>query len=351
MGRDVPPRVTYWTGTWDPAREAISKEISTLRAGVRARSPLVAYSAGNRTRVALRSGTLTLSARWWPALRLAAGFIEPRGDVSHVFGGGGSWHLLRALGRRPILLTAVVAPGAPDRALYSKCARVVVESEAVIGAWVAAGVSPEAIELVRPAIDLDHYRPAATRSSRFTLLFASSPADPEEIESRGIGLLVELARLNPDMDILVPWRVWGDMERARRDLEARRPPANFVLRVGDVGDMRECYTQAHATIVCFARGVGKTCPHFVLEGFASGLPCLTTREGGLADLVAEREAGVVAHRDVRALSEGLRQLRAGYQRYAARARRLAEDEFDLRRFGAKYEAIYAAVAAGHRSPR
>ena len=31
MGRRMPPRVTYWTGTWDPRQEAISKEVELLR--------------------------------------------------------------------------------------------------------------------------------------------------------------------------------------------------------------------------------------------------------------------------------------------------------------------------------
>ena len=38
------PRVTYWTGTWDPAKEAISKELNALRVGTRTRAPVVSFA-------------------------------------------------------------------------------------------------------------------------------------------------------------------------------------------------------------------------------------------------------------------------------------------------------------------
>jgi glycosyltransferase involved in cell wall biosynthesis len=343
MGGHVPPRVTYWTGTWHPGKEAISKEIGALRVDARAQAPLVAYSIANRTRLSVRSRELTLAGHWWPVLRLAAAVVEPHGDVSHVFGGAGSWHLLRALGRRPILLTAVVAAGNVPMP-YGKCARVVVESEAAVDEWAAAGVSRERIELVRPGIDLAHYRPSPNRPGRFTVLFASTPADAAEIDSRGVGLLMDLARARPDLDVLVPWRAWGDVDRAQEAIAARRPPSNFLLQVGDVTDMRQCYAAAHATVVCFAPGVGKTCPQFVVEGFASGLPCISSLGGGLADLIDRHQAGTVARRDVASLSAAVNRVMAEYGAQSAAARQLAEAEFDVRRFRAQYEAIYSRLS-------
>ncbi len=339
----MPARVTYWTGTWDPAKEAISKEIDVLRTGSRQRAPVVAISPANRTRLSMATRALTLSPGWWPALRLAAALVEPRGDVSHIFGGPGSWHLVRALGRRPILFTAVAAEGRIDRLPHLRFARVVVESEISIAAWVDGGVPRNRVAIVRPGVDLSRFHPRQPPSgSRFTLLFASTPAEPAEIEPRGIHLLIGLARARADVDIFVPWRMWGDVGQARRAIAALDPPSNFRLEIGDV-DMQTSFARAHATIVCFAPGVGKTSPLFVVEGLAAGLPCICTPECGLAPVVGRHGAGVVTDRDVGALSRAVSVLQAGIEDYRQRARALAEAEFDLQHFRSRYDELYAEL--------
>lgn len=340
----MPPRVTYWTGTWDPLKEAISKEVNALRIGARARAPVVSFSIGQRTRVMPRDRVLMLSDWAWPAVRAAAALLEPRGDVSHVFGGRSSWHLLRALGRRPILLTAAVLAKGVGGLPHTNIACVAIESEAALNEWLEAGIPRERIVVIRPGIDLDWYRPApAPAQDRFTLLFASTPADAREIEARGIPLLAELARLRPNIDVVVPWREWGDVAEARRALAALQPPANFMVEFGDARDMRPFYAGAHATILCFDR-IGKTVPNFVIEGLASARPCISIAEGGLAADLARSGAGIVVPRSSQALAAAVDQLRANWPGFSERARRLAEDEFDVRRFLARYEELYAELA-------
>jgi glycosyltransferase involved in cell wall biosynthesis len=278
-------------------------------------------------------------------LRMTAAIVEPFGTVTHVFGGQGSWHLIRALGRRPIVLTAVVAGTTGHHLPHVEFARVVVESELSIDEWTRAGIPRERIGIIRPGVDLDRFQPARSRpKGRLTLLFASTPARTEEIEPRGIGLLIELARQRPDVDILVPWRQWGDVQAARRALDARRPPPNFIVQHGDVPDMRDCYARADATIVCFEPGAGKTCPNFVVEGLACGLPCISTTEVALAPLLERSGAGVVVDRKPACLAQAVDRLRAGLTVCRERARHLAETEFDARRFLAAYEELYGAVA-------
>jgi glycosyltransferase involved in cell wall biosynthesis len=342
----MPPRVTYWTGTWDPAKEANSKEINALRVESRARAPVVSFAPAQPFRFVRRERVLMLPSRSWPVLRALAMLVEPRGDVTHIFGGQFSWHLFRALGRRPLLLTAVASSGRGERLPHSNIVWVVIETEASRDEWREAGIPPERIQLIRPGIDLNWFRPTSHEpSDRFRLLFASTPSDPAEIEPRGIPLLIELARLRPDIDIVVPWRLWGNIDAARRVLTGLRPPANFLITYGDSEDMRVHHARAHATIVCFARGTGKACPHFVLEGLASGRPCITTADGGLSDVVARAGAGVVAERDVTSLAESTDRLRREWSSYATNARKLAEQQFDVRQFRASYEQLYADIVA------
>lgn len=343
----MPPKVTYWTGTWDPAKEAISKEIDSLRVGDRASSSVVSFSPGQTTRFVRSQHALLLSAKAWPILRLTALLIERRGDLSHVFGGPSSWHLLRALGRRPILLTAVVGSDEPGTLPLENVARVVVEAEGAEDEWVRRGVPRDRIEVIHPGIDVDWFAqtPAPT-AKRFTLLFASTPADPAEIPGRGIPLLVELARTRTDIDIVLPWRKWGDVGASQRALDALKPTPNFVVEYGDCPDMRRFYSAAHATIACFARGVGKTVPNFVVEGLASGRPCIATSGIGLAGDLRKTGAGIVCSSNVAELSRAIDAIRDGWSDFSARARALAQSQFSLMTFRRKYERLYAQVTAG-----
>jgi glycosyltransferase involved in cell wall biosynthesis len=342
---DMPPRVTYWTGTWDPKKEAISKEINALRVGSRARSPVTAISSGQRSRLLFDQRVIQLSDRSWPALRVVAAAVEPCGHVTHIFGGRSSWHLLRALGRRPILITAAVAGDRSKAVPHVKIARVAVEASGLIKDWTDLGIERHRIEIIRPGIDLDWFHPVAPRpSTPFTLLFASTPSEAGEIAARGIPLLVELARMRPDIRILVPWRQWGDEQKSRQMLADLRPSSNFLVTHDRVNDMREFYAKAHATIVCFHPGVGKASPNFVIEGLASGLPCVSTPGVGLAGDLLESGAGIVSADEVGALSQAIDALRASLPGFAARAVAVARDRFDVRKYLSRYEEIYTELS-------
>ena len=105
----MPARVTYWTGIWDPTREAISKEVQTLRRAVQPSAPVVSLSAGQKSSISPRDRVIRLAGARWMTFRATAALIEPLGNVTHAFGAMNAWHLLRALGRRPIIFTAVLA--------------------------------------------------------------------------------------------------------------------------------------------------------------------------------------------------------------------------------------------------
>ena len=339
----MPPRVTYWTGVWDPAKEAISKQVNALRTGSRRRAPVIAFAPGQSFQLAPRHRALVLPGRSWMALRGVAACIEPTGDISHVFGGRVSWHLLRALGRRPIVLTAVVATiGEAD--IPATLAHVVIETETAAEEWTRAGVPPQRMSLIRPGVDLDWFGMLpAVESNRVSLLFASTPADPAEIDRRGIPLLVELARLRPDIDIVIPWRQWGDVAEARRRLEALRIPSNVIVTHDVIHDLRPHLARVHATVFCVEEGAGKSCPAFVIEGLAAGRPCVTTSPE-LAPLIARAGAGVVAAGEPASLAAAVDNLRRDWVEYSARARQLAEAEFDLRIYRRQYDELYQKIS-------
>lgn len=344
MDRYVPPRLTFWTGVWEPGREALSREVAALREVGRTRA-VISFARSQRSTVSSRTRVIRLSGDRWITLRALAGVVERAGDITHMFGSLDCWHYLRCLGRRPLVFTVAIDGGGllPDRRLYDRVRVFVAESEPLRDALVAGGIAPDRIRLIRPGVDLRGLAPRPFPSGRFRLLFASTPADPSEFEPRGLPLLVELARRVPSIDVCCAWREWGDGAAAQRALAALNPPANFIVSAGDRHDMAAVYGGVHATACLFAAGAGKSAPNSVIEGLACGRPALVTDTCGVSGVLAHHGAGVVARRSVSSLVDAVRRLEANHLAYAASARDLAENEFGLDRFRRSYAALYASL--------
>jgi glycosyltransferase involved in cell wall biosynthesis len=341
-------RVTYWTGIWEPHREGISKEVAVLRDTLAPGSPIVSFTPQPST-VLVRERVVRLNFRRWKGLRLAAVAIERFGALTHIFGGIGTVaHFLHLLGRRPILFTVVIGGAPLPEHAYARVARFVVESDGLAKSLRDAGIGPERIEVLYPPVDLEWFAFHPPPAGRFQLLFASTPAEPSEIDARGIGLLIELARRRPEIDVVLMWRRWGRIADALRDIRDRRPPANLKIIEGDVDDMPTVYRQAHATVCAFQAGYGKSAPNSILEGLACGRPALVTDTCGIADLIGRARAGEVAERTVEGLCLALDALLRDYGGAGRRARRLAETELDERRVVERYRVLYAELRSAAR---
>jgi glycosyltransferase involved in cell wall biosynthesis len=348
MDCDVPPQVTYWTGVWQPGREALSNEVQALRDLHGGRAPVVSFSSGQRSAVSLRDRVVRLSSARWAALRAVAAAVEPRGQVTHVFGALDEWHLLRAVGRRPVVFTVALPGRALDSTLARKVSIFAAETESLAGALIEAGVPRDRVAVVYPGVNLQHFCPdpevLVPTDGRFRLLFASTPADPKEFDRRGIPFLVELARARPEVDIVLLWRDWGSRRAANRALARLSPPDNIVVETKDGRSMPDIYRSADATVICYEDGFGKSCPNSIVESVACGRPALVASTCGLAPLVARSGAGAVFSRDVDAAAAALDAVRRNYPSMAVRARMLAVDHFDIDRFRLRYCELYARLA-------
>ena len=126
---DVSQRVTFWTGTWDPDCEAHSRQITSLKADSDPRALVVSISAGQKTFLDVRHRVFGFSQLTWPLLRLLAPGLERMGQISHLFGGLSSWHLLKATGRRPVVFTVTIDGSPLDPSLYRKVGIFVAEDD------------------------------------------------------------------------------------------------------------------------------------------------------------------------------------------------------------------------------
>jgi glycosyltransferase involved in cell wall biosynthesis len=182
------------------------------------------------------------------------------------------------------------------------------------------------------------------------VLFASTPSSPSHFAARGIPLLVEAARLRPDVDFVLLWRQWGSQSAAESAFQALRPSANVVIQHGDVQDMAAAYQAAHATIWLAEDGYGKSCPNSVIEGLACGRPAVVSSSCGIADLIVGHGAGVAPLRDPAGVAAAIRQLTERHQTFCENARTLAVRHFGMESFIQGYAHAYREVLDGRMAP-
>jgi glycosyltransferase involved in cell wall biosynthesis len=334
----------YWTGIWEPHREALSKEVDLLRRTFGAPARVVSFSSGQCSRPWSSDRVIRLSGERWVLLRALAALLEPTTSVTHVVGEMHAWHLLRALGRRPIVFTVAI-PGPPlDESLYKKVSVFAAESEALADALLSHGIPSSKVAVVYPGVDTQRFAPPPQRpDGPLRVVFASSPASPNEFGDRGITLLVEAARLAPDVEITLLWRQWGSVAAADAALAALNPPPNVSIRHGDLAEIADAFREADATVWLGAAGRGKSCPNSVVEGLACGCAAIVSDHCGIANLIARSEAGVSVAPTPVAVAAAMRRVAAARGAFAANARRLAQERFSLDTFVSRYRELYGLV--------
>jgi glycosyltransferase involved in cell wall biosynthesis len=171
-----------------------------------------------------------------------------------------------------------------------------------------------------PGIDLDRYRPAPRRGrERPRVLFVGG----RFAEKGGEDLLDALAGglgEHVELDLVTPAQV----------------PARPGVRVHrlEPSDPRLLELQQQADLFCLPT-YGDAVPWAILEAMACGTPVLSTRVGGIPDLLDDGRAGaLVKHGDRRGLREALERLLLEPQsraRLATQARARCEERYDARR--------------------
>jgi glycosyltransferase involved in cell wall biosynthesis len=190
-----------------------------------------------------------------------------------------------------------------------------------------------------PGIDLDRYRPVA-RSERALprILFVGG----RFVEKGGEDLLQalgeELGR-SVELDIVTPADV--------------PPRAGVRVHRLEPSDPRLLALQQQADLFCLPTH-GDAAPWVVLEAMACATPVVSTRIGGIPDMLEDGRAGLlVEHGDRRALREALLALLADSERrgeLAAAARARCEEHYDAtRQFRRLMDHLREAVRA-HKHP-
>jgi UDP-glucose:(heptosyl)LPS alpha-1,3-glucosyltransferase len=242
-----------------------------------------------------------------------------------------------------------------ERALFaSRRLRAVIVNSSMVGDDIARRYRfpRERIHRVNNGIDLAHYQQSqsamyrddlraelGTSSGRSVLLFAGSG-----YERKGLSMALRvLAGLPPDVEL---WVVGNDRNPARfHKLATRLGVAGRTRFLGARSDLLPLYAAADALIL---PALYDPFPSTVIEALASGLPVVTSRSCGAAEVAARLDPRLIADSlDVGAMTEGARIALALATTPEARARaRALAAPFSVEAMLDQTLAVYEQVSRG-----
>ncbi|HMB71113.1 MAG TPA: glycosyltransferase [bacterium] len=336
-------RVVYWnTACLEPSIEAVSKELFELAAHfpdsrLFAVSPHLGFRREDGGRV------LGFHPRWDLTLRLLIPWVERGARISHVYSDPSPWLFHRTLRRRPLVWTVATEAGRLLEPFADRCRVVVAQTEGFRRRLREAGLPEDRLRWIPPGIDLDRFRPSASRPEGGPrLLFASAPRSAEELEARGVPLLIDAARQAPEMSVRLLYRQWrsGYTSLAPTE-EAVRGLANVELVRESVKDMAGEYPGHHFTVIPYTTpDGGKECPNSLLEGMACGVPALVSDAAPFAEYVRQHGCGEVFEPTPAGLAVAVERGLARWDERSRAARTAAERDFDRRVTLRRYEEVY-----------
>lgn len=233
---------------------------------------------------------------------------------------------------RPVVVTArgsdvnLIARYCLPRAMIRWTARnaagIIAVSQALKDSLVRLGVPAARIEVLRNGVDLDFFKPVereAVRArlgmTRKTLLSVGNL-----LAFKGHGLAIWALSFLPQCDLIV---IGDGPDRMAFEALARDSGLGERVRfVGSVpqAELREYYGAADALVLASSR---EGWPNVLLEAMACGTPVVATDVGGVSEVVAAPEAGlIIEERSATAVVGALRRLfdnppdRAATRRYA-----------------------------------
>jgi glycosyltransferase involved in cell wall biosynthesis len=202
-------------------------------------------------------------------------------------------------------------------------------------------------EVLYNAVDVDRFTPAETAPSGGPVLLLGGDQTQAYRLELALRTFTRVVEQEPRARLLVAGRLVSD-------------PQPFVDRLGLRGkveligryaqrDAPDLYRQAHLLL---HTKVKDPCPSAVIEAMACGLPVVYPASGGTVELVGD-EAGVgVAHPDgwerdeppaPERLAEAVARVLGDLPRYAAAARRRAEEQFALGPWLDRHEELFAEL--------
>lgn len=195
-------------------------------------------------------------------------------------------------------------------------------------------------DIIYPGVSLDRFAPQEKAHNSFRIGFASSPMDDEHYETRGISLIIELARRLKDIEFHLAWR--KQPERIETQVKELRLN-NLIIKTGKL-NMVSFYNSVDCIILPFtSKRKNHDAPLSAIESLACGRPVICTDVVGIADIIRREDVGLVVAVEINALEQAITSMRAEAERFSANARKVAENYFDIKKVAKRYEKLYKEI--------
>jgi glycosyltransferase involved in cell wall biosynthesis len=221
------------------------------------------------------------------------------------------------------------------------CQAIVAVADAERRAGLAAGIGSESqYHVIRNGIDPSPFeRPRRVVPGRVLLVGRLAPQKRPDLAIRAVA---EVRRRRPDVQLDVA--AHGPLERETAALVGELGLGDSVRLLGKRDDVADLLAEAECFLLTSDY---EGCPYTVLEAMAAGVPVVASRVGGLPELVADGETGVLfepgnPHAAAAALG-GLLDYPERARAFGAAGRERVRKEFGRERMVRDTVAVYDAL--------
>jgi colanic acid/amylovoran biosynthesis glycosyltransferase len=237
--------------------------------------------------------------------------------------------------------------------LFVSCTLVLARSESIASSLLELGCPPTKLRIQRAGIPLDTFSFVPRRrppDGAWRLLQACRLIAKKGLELT-IRTFAKFSREHPNAILTIAGD--GPLRGALEDLATRLQLKGRIYFAGFVSQpaLLDLYRESHLFLHPSEQtsdGDREGIPNSLLEAMATGLPCITTRHGGIPEAVTHLESGIlVRESDSEGVEDWLKRLAgddALRDSLGAAAARTVAEKFDLVTQIEKLEAIYLNTA-------
>ena len=334
----------------EPEIEAVSKEVFQLARHF-PQSLLFGVSPHYRFRFSFCERYVGFHPTFDPMLRLLIPLVERYADINHVYGEPCPWIFYKTVKRRPLILTIASEKGAGNMEFFERCHTIIVQTETYRRKLLSWGIEENKVELLYPGVELSRFSTISQRKKlqgKPTLLFATAPRSVEEMEGRGVNLLLETAKENADIHyrfLYRPWRTgYTSLEPTQTYIE-RHALTNVTLTNHIVRHMPDVFKESHFVVIPYTSPEGgKECPNSLVEGLVCGLPALISSASPFSYFIEQYRCGVVFDPTPSGLVAAVEQGARHYHELSTNAINASRQHFSQEDVYKKLSDIYRKVA-------
>jgi len=208
------------------------------------------------------------------------------------------------------------------------------------------GFPPSQITRIPNGVNTDFFHPAWKQQVQPGKIIFIGSLNP----MKGVHLLIECVARLKEENQQIKLEIIGDgQERSKlEDLTSALGITNMVRFYGEIRDVRKHLQEAELFVLpSFSEGL----PNVILEAMATGLPVISTRTGGIPDIIEDGINGLLVEpRNIDQLCEAVNRVlgnRALAQQLALKARETIEARFSIDHTANQYIKLYKELISSH----